>query len=84
MNNNFHSKNLEYIKKVCGASFVGFEQYKNKYQVKFIKDGKETLFALHGEPKDVTQEGYKNLLDLIIYGENGENIIEKLGTNDGV
>jgi hypothetical protein len=82
MNNNFHSQNLNYIKKITGASHVSFQNYKDMYHLRFIKDGKENFYRLHGEPNDITQERYKDLLDLIIYGENGQNIIEKLGTND--
>lgn len=80
----FHSSNLEYIKRITGASFVGFQNYQDLYHLRLVKDGNETFYKLHGTPDDITQEGYKNLLDLIIYGENGENILEKLGTNDGI
>lgn len=80
----FHASNLEYIKKVTGASFVGFQNYKELYHLKFVKDGVETFYKLHGTPNDITKEGYKDLLDLIIYGKNKENILDKLGTNDGI
>ena len=82
MNNNFHSRNLNYIKIVTGASFVGFQNYKDIYHLRFVKDKKETFYKLTGYPNDITQEGYQKLLDLIIYGEGGKNIIDKLGTND--
>lgn len=80
----FHASNLEYIKKVTGASFVGFQNYKELYHLRFVKDGNETFYKLHGTPNDITKEGYKDLLDLIIYGTNKENILDKLGTNDGI
>ncbi len=80
----FHAANLEHIKKITGASFVGFQNYQDLYHLKFVKDGRETFYKLHGTPNDITQEGYDKLLDLIIYGENKENIVTKLGTNDGV
>lgn len=84
MSKNFHTKNLEYIKKITGASFVGFQQYQDLYHLRFVKNGVESFYKLHGKPSDITQEGYKNLLDLIIYGKDGENILTKLGTNDGI
>lgn len=84
MMSNYHSSNLAYIKRVTGASFVGFQSYKNDYHLRFVKNGKETLYHLTGTPNDVTPQRYKELLDLIIYGENGENVLEKLGTNDGI
>jgi len=76
---NYHSANLNYIKKVTGASFCGFQQYKDLYHLRFVKDKVETFYKLNGEPSDITAEGYKKLLDLIIYGENGENVVDKLG-----
>lgn len=81
---NYHSKNLEYIKRVTGASFVGFQNYKDIYHLRFVKGGIESFYKLHGTPNDITPEKYKELLDLIIYGENGQNVLEKLGTNEGV
>ena len=81
---NFHLSNLNYIKRVTGASFCGFEQYKDKYQVVLIKDGRRIECPLFGTPNDITSDGYKKLLDKLIFGENGENIetiAEKLGTN---
>lgn len=81
---NYHSKNLAFIKKVTGASFVGFENYRDTYRLRFIKGGKETQYKLFGTPDDITPEKYKELLDLIIYGENGQNVLEKLGTNEGI
>ncbi len=83
MKSNFHSSNLEYIKRVTGASFVGFQNYRDLYHLRFVKDGKETFYKLTGTPNDITGEGYKKLLDLIIYGERGENVeavANKLGT----
>lgn len=67
---NYHSQSLEYIKKITGASFVGFQRYKDMYHLKFIKDKKESFYKLTGTPNDITPEGYKKLLDLIIYGNS--------------
>lgn len=78
----FHASNLEYIKRITGASFVGYQNYQDLYHLRFVKDGKETFYKLHGTPSDMTSEKYRDLLNLIIYGENGENIISKLGTNE--
>ena len=80
----FHASNLEYIKKVTGASFVGFQNYNELYHLRFVKDGVETFYKLNGTPNDITREGYRDLLDLIIYGTKKENILDKLGTNDGI
>ena len=79
-----HTKNLEHIKKVTGASFVGFQNYKDLYHLRFVKDKKETFYKLTGHPNDITAEGYKKLLDLIIYGDKEANIEQntnKLGSN---
>lgn len=78
----FHTSNLERIRRVTGASFVGFQNYKDLYHLRFVKDNIETFYKLHGTPKDINQEGYDKLLDLIIFGEEKENILDKLGTND--
>ncbi len=81
---NFHSSNLEYIKRVTGASFCGFEQYRDKYQLVLIKDGRRIECPLNGTPDDITYESYKKLLDGLIYGESNENVeavFNKLGTN---
>ena len=78
---NYHNRHLNYIKKITEASFVGFQNYKDVYHIRFVKDGVETFYKLEGTPNDITDEGYKNLLDLIIFGEGG-NPINKLGTNN--
>ena len=80
---NFHNKNLNYIKKITEASFVGFQSYQGIYHIRFIKDGVETFYRLEGTPDDITQEGYKNLLDLIIFGEAGSPL-NRLGQNEKI
>jgi hypothetical protein len=72
----FHASNLEYIKKITGASFVGYQNYQDLYHLRFVKDGIETFYKLHGSPDDMTSEKYKDLLNLIIFGEKVENKLE--------
>lgn len=59
---NYHNFYLTKIKKLSGASFVGYEQYKNQYQLKVVVDGKTQYYALTGTPTDVTPERYNELL----------------------
>jgi hypothetical protein len=59
---NYHNFYLNEIKKRSGASFVGYEQYKNEYKLKVIVDKIPQYFALTGTPQDVTPERYNELL----------------------
>jgi hypothetical protein len=59
---NYHSFYLNEIKRQSGASFVGYEQYKNDFKLKVIVDNVPQYFALTGTPQDVTPERYNELL----------------------
>lgn len=81
----FHTANLEHIKKIAKASFVGFEHYQDIYHVRVVRDGKETFYRLIGTPNDMTQDSYDKLLELILLGRTRESVLlDKLGNNDGV
>lgn len=62
----YHQIFLENIKKQIGASFVGYEQYRDTYQLKVIKNKKPIYFKLEGKPSDVTPQRYSELLNLIL------------------
>ncbi len=81
----FHAANLEHIKKIAKASYVGFENYKDYFHVKVIRNDFASYFKLHGTPNDMTQDSYDKLLELIILGKTKEDVLlGKLGSNDGV
>ena len=62
----YHQIFLNNIKKQVGASFVGYEQYKDEYQLKLIIDKQPLYFKLEGKPSDVTPQRYSELLSLIL------------------
>jgi len=62
----YHSKELDKIKRFTGASYVSYEECKNKFRLKYIKDKKTTYFDLDGYPSDVTPKRYLELLNTII------------------
>ena len=63
----FHSYWKSVIFKfVKGCTYIGFEQYKDKYFLKIrIKDTKQMVFKLAGTPDDMSAETYQNLLKTI-------------------
>jgi len=63
---NYHSKQLDLIKKVTGASFLGYVREGDKFQLKYIKNGNTTYFKLEGFPSDVTPAKYNKLLNTIL------------------
>jgi hypothetical protein len=67
----YHNLFLNNIKKQIKASFVGYEEYRGTYQLKIIRNKKETYFKLDGKPSDVTPERYAELFNLILEN-NGE------------
>lgn len=59
---NFHSIQLNRIKGLINATFIGYERTKDSYSLKVKKKGFETKwFPLHGTPEDVTMERYLEL-----------------------
>lgn len=64
----FHSFYQNLIKMKSGASFVSWEQYKDKYSLKVIRDKKTHHFDIEGTPQDVTAENYMTLLNSITNG----------------
>lgn len=63
LSSSYHTKWLNTIKKELGASYVAFEQTREHYRVKVIKD-KEVKYAnLTGTPQDITVQGYVKLLE---------------------
>lgn len=77
-----HIANLEYIKKITGASFVGYQNYQDLYHLRIVKDGNESFYKLHGTPNDMNQQKYNDLLNLIVNGFARDQIIPKTGTNE--
>lgn len=77
-----HTSNLEYIKKVTGATFVGYQNYQDLYHLRIVKNGNETFYKLHGTPNDMTQEKYNDLLNLIIKGVTSLQITPKTVENE--
>lgn len=77
-----HTANLEHIKKITGATFVGYQNYQDLYHLRLVRNGVESFYKLHGTPNDMTQKKYDDLLNLIINGVSKEHIIPKLGKNE--
>lgn len=61
----YHSYNLGVIKNKLKASYVAFQKSKNIYHLKVVKDGNPRYFILQGTPDDVTEQRYKELLELL-------------------
>lgn len=61
----YHSHNLNVLKRSVGASYMAYERIKDTYHLKVIKDAKPRYFILEGSPDDVTPEKYEKLLNLL-------------------
>ncbi len=63
----FHSYWKKVIFKfVKDCTYIGFEQYKDKYFLKIkTKNTKQMVFELAGTPNDMSAETYQNLLKTI-------------------
>lgn len=62
-----HNFYLTIIKKLLGASFVGWEQVKNEKQLK-ITVGKKQFYLPFDLGKDITEDSYKDLIQTLTYG----------------
>jgi hypothetical protein len=62
---NIHSVILNSIKKNTGCSFLAFERYKDRYQVRAVKNKKEKFFLLNGTPNDIKPDFYLELENMI-------------------
>ena len=62
---NFHNFYLDLIKQKIGASFVGWENTKEVYKIKVIRNKETFYFDIKGSPSDVTRENYLNLIQSI-------------------
>lgn len=63
--NKLHSVILNSIKKNTGCSFLAFERYKDRYQVKAVKNKEDKYFILNGTPNDIKPEFYLELENMI-------------------
>lgn len=61
----YHQDNLTDIRRKVGASFVAYEQYRNTYHLRVIKNKIPYYFKLEGTPNDVTPQKYQQLLKVI-------------------
>jgi len=61
-NSNWHSAELEKVKKAVGASFVAYERVKDNYYLKIVRNKVLDLHPLTGTPDDVTSARYKELI----------------------
>lgn len=69
---NYHSIYLEKIKKRIGASFVGYETYKDKYAIRVIKDKVTEYFTVVGSPEFATPKSYSEVEQIIVdFYKNG-------------
>jgi hypothetical protein len=59
-----HQYFLNLIKTTVGCSFVGYEQYKESYNLKIIKNkGEKAIYVpLTGTPEDVTPQSYAKVI----------------------
>lgn len=56
------------IRQHTGASFVGWEQERNKFRLKIIHNKTPIYFDIQGTPSDVTVDNYLDLLKSIKNG----------------
>lgn len=64
----FHSFYQDMIKQKSMASFVGWEQNKEKYALKVVRNKETFYFDIQGTPNDVTAQNYLDLLKSINNG----------------
>ena len=62
---NLHNYYLNKIKKLVGASYVGYEQQGNQHKIKIVKNGKPEYFDVVGHPQNATIETYEQVLKIV-------------------
>ena len=70
-----HNQYLSAIKKLLGASFVGWEQEKNKKQLKITVNKNNMQLTFQGGDL-ITEDSYKKLIKDIIESYGGQTIRE--------
>lgn len=71
-----HNRYLSAIKKLLNASFVGWEQEKDKKQLKITVNKQNILLPFEGGDL-ITEESYKDLIKNIINSYNGRETIQE-------
>ena len=72
-----HNQYLNAIKKLLGASFVGWEQEKNKKQLKITVKKNNIYLPFEGGDL-ITEDSYKKLIKDIIGSYGGDTIRESV------
>ena len=72
-----HNQYLNAIKKLLGASFVGWEQEKNKKQLKITVKKNNIYLPFEGGDL-ITEDSYKKLIKDIIESYGGDTIRESV------
>ena len=62
---NLHSIFLNRIRKNIGASFVGFENYRDKYSIRIIRGDKTDYFPFVGNPSQANVNSYLEVENII-------------------
>jgi predicted transport protein len=73
MAKDYHSANLEYIKKVLNATYVAYEKVGSIYNIVIKAQGKKITLQLKGTPDDVTPAKYAQLLEKLITPKTDKN-----------
>lgn len=68
---NYHRFFLEDIKHSNNLSYISYERYKDRYQIKTKRGKQVQYFFLEGKPEDVTPQFYNDLKSLVgkAYGQ---------------
>ena len=76
-----HNQYLNAIKKLLGASFVGWEQEKNKKQLK-ITVKKNNIYLPFQGGELITEDSYKQLIKDIIESYGGQTVREPVQVDE--